>query len=195
VSAFDLNFWIGIAALVVAFAALLLALPPLLQMICGRPRVKIKFDVTTEQNAKFLLCAVYNLPIRQRLLKTLGVTRSPTEIFAAFDIREHGTKKIVASAFRARLRDVKSDTDGLAVTIRPTLPIIFTIVEQDDAGASTFNHAPSETRRVKLPPGEYFADVSIASDEMTVRKVAQSFTVAAVKDATDWSGRPLVEDW
>jgi len=126
---------------------------------------------------KVLLCSIHNLPIRNRALKTMHVTRTPTEIFAMFDIREHGTNRIVASAFRPELTDMKSHTHGLTLTSRPPLPVIFTVVEHGDKGAFTLNFAPSEKAQLPLPPGEYFAEVKIASEETAVDQVARSFTI------------------
>ena len=91
---------IGVFALIVGVVALLFALPPFFQMMSGGPKVRVSFDDTTERGVRFLLCSVHNLPIRNWALKTMHVTRTPTEIFAMFDIREHGTNRIVASAFR-----------------------------------------------------------------------------------------------
>jgi hypothetical protein len=194
-SGFGLDFWLAIAALIVGVVAIPIALPPFLQMMCGKPKVRIKFDTTVEQNTKLLLCCIFNVPIRHWFLQRIGVTRLPTDVFASFDIREHGTNRIIASAFRAKLWDSKSNTEGLALTIRPPLPIVFTIVTHPDQGAFSTNNAPSLPQDMRLQPGEYIADVSIASDEQTVRKVAQSFTVAPHKDATDWTSRKINEDW
>jgi len=192
---FDLNFYLAVAALVVAVVALIFALPPLLQMMQGGPVIKIHFDATTEQDAQFLLCRVFNMPVRNLFLRMIGVARAPTEVFAVFDIREHGTNKIVANSFRARLTDVRDHTHGLVLTVKPSLPVIFTVVEHEPKGAFCASYAPSELQRLPLPPGEYFVDVTIAWGEATVRKVAQSFTVAGDRFATHWTARKIVEKW
>jgi hypothetical protein len=151
----------------------------------------VSFDDTTEQSVKFLLCRVHNLPIRNRALKTMRVRRTPAEIFAMFDIREHGTNRIVASAFRPELTDVISHTHGLVLTSRPPLPIVFTVVQHGDKGAFTFSFAPGENTQLLLQPGEYFAEIKIALAETTVDQVARSFTIGPAKDTTTWTSRKI----
>jgi len=168
---------LSVVGLIVGLVALAFALPPFFQMMGGGPNVRVSFDESNEQGARFLLCRIHNLPIRNRALRWMRVSRTPTEIFAMFDVREHGTKRILASAFRAELTDLKSHTHGLVLLNRPPLPVIFTVVQHNDEGAFTFNHAPSERERKPLAPGEYFATIKIASGEATVDEVNYSFTI------------------
>jgi hypothetical protein len=125
-----LNFAIAVVAIVVAIAAVVIAVPPFAQMIHGRPKIRLAFDVSTEQGAKLLLCTVHNLPVNSWFLRKIGVTRTPTEVFASFDIRQHGTKKIVVNSFRARLTDGRNpDAMRLILVARPGPPLVFLIVE------------------------------------------------------------------
>jgi len=191
-----LNFVIGVVALVVAIMAVVIAVPPFAQMIRGRPKVRLSFDVSTEQGAKLLLCAIHNLPINSWFLKKIGVTRTPTEVFASFDIREHGTNKIIVNSFRARLTDGRNaDAMGLILIARPGPPLVFVVVEQRDREATAINYEPMQCAKVALSPGEYFADVKVAWDESTVNVIAQSFTVDANKDVTHWTARKIKEQW
>jgi hypothetical protein len=191
-----LNFAIGVVALVVAVVAVVIATPPFAQMTHGRPKVRLAFDVSTEQGAKMLLCAIYNLPVNSRFLRKIGVTRTPTEVFASFDIREHGTNKIIANSFRARLTDGRNaDSRGLILVARPGPPLVFAVVEQRDREATAINYEPIPCPNVMLLPGEYFADVKVAWGESTVNAIAQSFTVDANKDGTHWTARKIKEQW
>ena len=189
------NFIIGVVALIVGVVAMLMAAPPFFQMIYGRPKIRIRFDSTIERGFNVLLCNVYNQPVTNFFLKKLGVTRTPTDVFASFDVREHGTNKIIANSFRANLFDGKANVSGLTLVAKPPLPIVFSIVEHGDKGAFAHDYAPSQTKSVLLPPGEYFADVKIASGEYTVQTVAQSFTVDTDIFASHWTARKIVEKW
>ncbi len=189
------NFIIGMIALVVGIVAMVMAAPPFFQMIYGRPKIRIRFDSTVERGVNLLLCNIYNLPVTNFFLKMLGVTRSPTDVFASFDVREHGTNKIIANSFRASLFDGKANVSGLTLVVKPPLPIVFSIMEHGDEGAFAHDCAPSQHKSWPLPPGEYFADVKIASGEYTVQAVAQSFTVDADKFASHWTARKIVGKW
>jgi hypothetical protein len=191
-----LNFVIGIVALVVAIVAVVIAIPPFAQMIRGRPKIRLAFDATTEQGAKLLLCAIHNLPVNNGFLRKIGVTRTPTEVLASFDIREHGTNKIIVNSFRARLTDGRNaDAVGLLLVARPGPPLVFVVVEQGDQEARAINYAPMQCAKVALPPGEYFVDVKIAWGENAVNAIAQSFTVDTNKDGTHWTARRIKEQW
>ncbi len=189
------NFIIGIVALIVALIATAMAVPPFLQLIYGRPEVRVRFDATVEQGVNILLCNIYNLPVTNFYLKAIGVTRVPTDVFASFDVREHGTNKIIANSFRASLFDGKANVSGLSLTVKPPIPVTFTIVQHGDNGATVHDYAPSQQKILTLSPGEYFADVKIASAEYTVDAVARSFTVDIDKFASHWSARKIAEKW
>src|SRR5262249_53305349 len=165
------------------------------QMIYGRPKIRLAFDISTEQGRKFLLCLIHNLSINRWFLRKLGVTRTPTEVFASFDIREHGTNKIIANSFRARLQDTRNAANGLTLVARPGPPLLFVVVEQSDQDAITANYAPMQSAKVALPPGEYFVDVKVAWGESTVNAIAQSFTIDPNKDITHWTARKIKEQW
>lgn len=189
------NFIIGLVALLIAVVAVLIAIPPFAQLISGRPKIRLSFDVSTEQEAKLLLGAIYNLPIQSPFLRKIGVTRTPTEAFAQFDIREHGTNKIIANSFRARLTDARdANLTALTLVARPGPPLVFVVVEQSDREAKAINYAPMQCAKVTLPPGEYFADVKVAWGER-VNVIAQSFTVDTNKDVTHWTARKIKEQW
>jgi hypothetical protein len=191
-----LNFAIALVALAVAVVAVMIAVPPFAQMIHGHPNIRLAFDTSTEQGAKLLLCAIHNLPVNSWFLRKIGVTRTPTEVFASFDIREHGTNKIIANSFRARLMDGRNpDATGLILVARPGPPVVFVVIEQSDREARAINYAPMQGGTVALPPGEYFADVRLAWGESTVNAIAQSFTVDANKDVTHWTARKVKEQW
>lgn len=187
--------FIGESGLAISVVALLLAIPPMLQMIFGRPKIRIKFDSSFEQGAQLLICNIYNMPIRNWFLKNMGITRDATDVYASFDLREHGTKKIVASAFRPRLYDTKRSVGGLSLPCKPALPLCFVVAEHGDTGAIAVDHALSENKSLKLPVGEYFADINIGSGETRVDAVEQSFTIGADKERTHWTARKIAEQW
>jgi hypothetical protein len=169
--------------------------PPFAEFIWGGSKVKLRFGESSEQGHKLLLCEIHNLPVKSRFLRAIGITRSPAEVFASFDIREHGNNKIVASAYRALLTDGRNaDVESLTLISRPGPPIVLVIVQHGDNGATATNHAPMQQSTAMLPPGEYFADLKVAWGE-AVSAVAQSFTVNSSKDGTYWTERKIKEDW
>jgi hypothetical protein len=189
------NFIIGVAALVIGAVATIIAVPPFLQMIYGRPKILVRFDESVEQGANLLICNIYNRPITNWFLKKIGVARNATDVFASFNVRELGTNEILANAFRASLFDGKANMSGLSLASKPSLPIVFVVVEHNDSGAITINHAPSQSKKLVLKPGEHLADVKIAWGEYAVSAVSQSFTIDTDKFSTHWTARKIAEQW
>src|ERR1700691_6016597 len=175
------DFIIALVALVVA----LMGVPPFLGMMYGKPAIQVSFDESFETNGKYLLCVIRNLPITNRFLKLVGVTSTPTEVLALFDIQEYGTQKIIASAFRARLTNSANHMRGLSLVAKPPFPVAFTLAIHDQNGAHALNYAPSEKKTVDLPPGEYVAAVKIGLDDGTLFK-SRTFTVGDIKERTCW---------
>ena len=184
----DAGVVVGIIGIVIATAALVMAIPPFLDLVCGKPSIRLSFADSAEQGAKFLLGRIDNRPIMSAFLKAMGITRADARVFATFDIREHGTNKILASSFRAKLTDSASHEDGLTLTLQAPLPLVFVIVRHDDKGATAINHAPSEEQILSLSPGEYFAEASVGfHGGVVVNK--KSLTISPNKDATCWNFR------
>jgi hypothetical protein len=148
----------------------------------------LSFAESSEQGATLSLGRIDNRPILNRFLKVLGVIRADTTVFGAFDIREHGTNKIIGSAFRAKLTDASSNEDGLSLTLQAPLPLLFVVVEHADNGATTTSYATSGKQCVSLPQGEYFAESRIGFHGGVVVG-RRSFTIAGKKDGTYWSYR------
>ena len=63
---------LSVVGLIVGLVALAFALPPFFQMMGGGPNVRVSFDESNEQGARFLLCRIHNLPIRNRALTRLS---------------------------------------------------------------------------------------------------------------------------
>lgn len=189
--AVDWGITLGAIGVALGTPALIMAVPPFVQMLWGRPKIRLAFDASMQEGSNLLICAIHNLRVRNKLLKKLGVMRSETYLTSTFDIREHGTNKIFASSFRARLYDSASHVQGLALAVRPPLPVCFTILEHDDKEAISHNHAPSEETTISLPAGEYFAEVKIAWGDGDGARVRRSFTIGPNKEITCWTYRQI----
>ena len=66
---------IGSVALVLA----LMALPTVLQMIFGKPVITIDFSIINVDSGRVLQCRLFSFPIKQPLLRILGVRRMIAE--------------------------------------------------------------------------------------------------------------------
>ena len=69
-----------------------MATQPFVQMIYGRPRIRVAFDERKRDGITILECQIFNIPITSGILNALGVTRTlATGLVVSFDIRESRT--------------------------------------------------------------------------------------------------------
>ena len=179
---------LGIIGIGIGLVSLAVAVPPFIQMIYGKARATLDFDESVENGARVLLGRLHNRPISNWFLRRLGVQRDGVAVFVNFDIREHGTNKILASHFRATLIDPKSGAEGLSLILEEPVPLIFVLIQHSDGGATTANSAPGERRNITIPPGEYFVEIQCGSRYGALRK-RKSLTVGEKKELTFWTFR------
>jgi hypothetical protein len=88
---------LAIAGVALGLVAIVMAAPPLLQMLYGRPRLDFSFDEFTgpDDDGKQLLIAMKNKRTESRFLRKIGVERTVGTVLAYFDIQEQGTKRFV----------------------------------------------------------------------------------------------------
>ena len=82
--------WQWLVPLIVGGVALVLTVSPFLQMIFGRPKLTIGFDIWTVEGGKVLQCELRNPPIKQRFLRKLGIRRMVAEDVVAHFVIKNG---------------------------------------------------------------------------------------------------------
>jgi hypothetical protein len=154
--------WLGLALAFLSLPALLLALPPYLDLKCGVPAVELRFSdrmmVGAPRDTKVLECHVFNPPITQPLLRRLGIHRKEAEITATVLIREDGSNRYVTEFVPI----ISLMGGGRSTTQRVTLreseePALIAIVADENAEIIL------DPLRERLPllPGAYWADVTV----------------------------------
>jgi hypothetical protein len=90
-----LDTYLAIAGIVIGLAATVMAIPPLFQMMFGRPRLEFHADDFTGPDGKLLLIAIKNTKTKSRFLRKIGVEREVGNVHAFIDIQEQGTNRFV----------------------------------------------------------------------------------------------------
>ncbi len=181
--------WLGLALAFLSVPALLLALPPYLDLKYGVPAVQLRFTDRTMvgmmRDTKVLECHVFNPPIEQPLLRRLGVHRKEAEITATVLIREQGTNRYVTEfvPIISLMGGGRSTTQR--VVLRESLePALIAIVADENAEIIL---DPLQ-ERLPLPPGEYWADVIVNYGVKSV-EASRAFAVSPEGDLA-WSDGP-----
>lgn len=79
--------WLGIAAVALA----VMALPTVLQMFAGRPKITFGFSEILTHDTKLLRIEIRNLPVSNAFLKFCGVRRDNAHITAGYTVINVGT--------------------------------------------------------------------------------------------------------
>ena len=90
----------------IAFVVAIMALPTVLQMMCGRPRIRLDLGLDKIDSGIALQCTIWNEPITNKLLRALRVRRMVAEdVTAVFDIKRLGGEGNIYSKYLPKIRD------------------------------------------------------------------------------------------
>ncbi|MHB8085378.1 MAG: hypothetical protein ACYDHZ_06110 [Dehalococcoidia bacterium] len=144
-----------------------MAVQPFVQMIWGKPKIKIAFSVQELDGARCLRCDIYNLPIKARILRVMSIRRMVAEdILANYEIYECGTDKLVftgAVPHIVKYDGSESQRISLAGSFFPAKFGIATVIYQEGQ-VKTFD------KDQILAIGKYYAKVDIVADNEPIRK-------------------------
>jgi hypothetical protein len=184
-----LDTWLAITGIAIGVVALMMAAPPLFQMIWGKPKVSAKFEVSNLEpsGGKQLRCYISNTPVQNRFLNAMGVVRQPIEIFAIYSIYEFGSNKCIVHNGRALIGTDRENGGGLQVTLfASTMPARFSLVaHQDGMEAITISHRHPEPG-IAIAAGRYTASVTIHAGDHSMHQIERGFTVGDRPSRTYW---------
>jgi hypothetical protein len=179
------GFIVGIIALLVS----IMAIPTILQMFFGRPRLTFEADDFTGPEGRILVLAIKNPPITNRFLRLMGVERESGDVIAFFDIQELGTGKLIARTVTGLLQCAPLQTIGLQARSLPGFTVGLTVISTRESSASIVDARPEKV--IAISPGHYIAHIAVVRGQDTYR-IDQTFTVGRVDHETIWYERNVV---
>jgi hypothetical protein len=179
------GFIVGVIALLVG----IMAIPTILQMFFGRPRLTFEADDFTGPDGRILVIAIKNPPITNRFLRLVGVERETGDVIAFFDVRELGTGRIMVRSVTGLLQCAPLQTIGLQARALPGFTVGLTVIGTREGVASIIDARPE--RSIPIAPGHYSAHIAVMRGQDTYR-IDQIFRVATVDHETIWDQRNVV---
>jgi hypothetical protein len=158
----------ALIALIISIVALMVAiitLPTIFQMIWGRPKLMVRFDVIDRGAHRWLIAQIFNYPIKNRFLRLLGVrTEVAEDVNARVIIKEGHSQKVISSV----VADIKTYT-GLPDAQRICLPAsIFPAAIGIVEVKSNRDKAIVYDKRIHLKTGSYSVSVEVVSSYKTI---------------------------
>jgi hypothetical protein len=185
---FTIDTDLAIVGTILGLVAIVLAVPPLLQMLFGRAVFSFEADDFTGPDGRILVLAIKNQPVKGRLLRWMGVEREAADIIAFFGVQEHGTNKIIAHSVPGLLQCAPLRQLGLQARALPGFSVGLTVVSTRDGNASIVDARPDKL--VHIDPGQYVARIAVVRGQLTYR-IDQSFTVGKLDHETIWHQRTV----
>jgi len=176
------GFIVGVVALVVGT----MAIPTILQMFYGRPRLTFEADDFTGPEGRILVLAIKNPPISNKFLRLVGVEREAGDIIGFFDIQELGTGRLIARTVTGLLNCAPLQTIGLQARSLPGFTVGMTVISTREGLAHIVDARPE--RSISISPGHYIAHIAVVRGQDTYR-VDQTFRIARVDHETIWDQR------
>jgi hypothetical protein len=188
----DTGILLGIIGIVISVLALglgLMALPTVFQMFWGRPKLTFEADEFMGTEAKILVIAIKNQPIKSRFLRKLHVEREIGNVLAFVDIQEHGTGKFLVRALPGLLNCAPTREQGLLTRALPGFTVGLTVIATKD-GKATIVSGHTE-KLLPIGPGEYVAFATIVRGDEDY-KLMQSFRIGKLDHETIWYQRNVI---
>ena len=174
---------LGITGVVLGLAAAAMALPPLLQMVYGRPRLEFDCQEFTGSDGKQLIIRIKN-QVTNRVLRKLGVERETGELLAYFDIHEQGTNRSVKKDVSAMLQCAPLGEAGILARSLPAFSVGLVVAHTKDQ-TTWIVDAKGEGNFQELGAGDYTALATIICREQ-VHHVRKNFKVGDAPHLTFW---------
>lgn len=163
--------------------AFLMAVQPFTQAIWGRPRIKISYNHEELASGRVLQCNIHNVPIQNRILKFMFVSRNTAEnIMAVLGIEEYGTGRVLLPAL---MPEIKTHTGYAAQRISlpaAIMPAMFGVVVAEQGKVFPFGRDVSEPI---LPMGVYVANIDIEIGGKIIRE-RKNFIVSNAHPYAYW---------
>jgi hypothetical protein len=172
-----------IASLIIGIVALALAVPTVLQMYFGRPRLAITSDDFTGSEGRILVVSIKNAPVR--LLRWLGVEREAGDVTAFIDIQEQGSNRYLERTLPALIESAPMRSIGILGKLLPGFSVGVIVLSTKDGRASIVT-AKAEQQTIAISPGHYIAHVDILRGQ-TSHRVWQAFRVGYQDHETIWA--------
>ncbi|WP_332445768.1 hypothetical protein [Dehalococcoides mccartyi] len=167
----------------IALAIALMALPTVAQMICGKPRISIQYNVREDLGYRQLQGEIYNLPITKGVLNLLAVRRmTAEEVMVEWTIKE---SKSLREVFPGTDRKRNWDAGNVfrITRVASNIPFKFDIVAAFDNGKQV---KPSGDPNIVLPIGRYRVDVQFSVEGKKISQYRE-FVVTNEHPYVDWT--------
>ena len=183
----DWGITLGAFGVAIGLPALVMAVPPFIQMVFGRPDLEVGYENFTGSDAKQLMVTLKNKTISGKHLRQIKVERETGDVMAHFHIRDAGTHKFVASDVSGYLHSAATREFGLVLRAMPGHSLGFPVVQFQNGRATVMDARKLMDERplIVLPAGDYLAEAYILRGQ-DIYQAIRRFKVGEAAHETNW---------
>ncbi len=174
--------WAGIIFGIAGFVLAAMALPTALQMFFGRPKVSVEFKSPVIDGVIVLQCHILNRPVKNRLLRSLGVTRQSTHMNASISVYEHGTNRPFRVHGMLLINHGAGPATERAEVTSNWPAIVAPFYKMKDAATFVTNNYGA----VELPAGYYVTKLSLICENREIIAIEKGLYVGKDPDELWW---------
>ena len=172
----------------IALGLALMALPTLLQMIFGKPVITIDFGIKAGVVGDILQCQLFNFPIKQRLLRILGVRRMVAEdVGAHLTIIKLNKRDEIIDVVMPHIMAYRGTDPAQQTFIPPSIfPVVFPVAFINEAqGLVRLPSWEGSSKDTPLESARYCAFVEIIMEDKTYTS-ERNFRVSKNPPFAEW---------
>jgi len=144
-----------------------------------RPKVVADFKVEDIGDRQMLICNIWNIPIRSKILKMLYVRRSQIDdLIAYFEVLDRADMQRIGKTVRAKITTKQGKTAERVAFPASDDPAMFPVVVFNQEINATYMVSDSEELTLLLPGGLYIIGVKIYFGQQ-VKQVSREFSVVS----------------
>lgn len=180
--------WVGI---ILAGVGIVIATPSIFQIFWGRSCIEMEFEVSTKDAERSLMILLKNPPVKNKILKVLGVKRETVQsLTAELRISEFGSKRVIVPIRHATLfsDDDPTDKGSSRIVLPPTYSVAAGIMVSmwDDEKKGAVILGDRLRQPLLLKNGYYIAQIIIIVDGEPKEYIRQ-FAVGDNADSLIWA--------
>jgi len=181
---FTVDTALAIVGIVLGLVAIAMAVPPMFQMLYGRPQLEFATDEVhvADGAGKVLLIAITNKKTENRFLQMIGVEREIGNVLAYFNIQDE-THNFIAKDISGLLTFSSALESGFSARALPLFTVGLPIVLIHGSEAAILDARSDRSRTIG--EGYYSANITIICGEQ-IHNITKNFKVGNAEHLTSW---------
>jgi hypothetical protein len=176
---------LGAIGTIIGLVALVVGIPPFIQMMWGRPKITTDFSFFDEEGSRLLICKIRNARIKNKILRVIRVKRDSVDIDVFVSVRKNDSKKFLLEDSRATIA-LGHNLPAIRQNLTSSFSAIVSIALYNREGGAIMSPGSNDDfDLIEVAPGEYVADIKITAADNHFWEI-RKFVIGESAEKTFW---------